>query len=173
MGGGRCVPWLGPALVLLAVLVGPGAALQNVTAQLFGAEAHGTLAAFGDFNSDKQTDLFVLRGGERGAGVGRGCPGVAGAGAGLGAGGRVLGQGSQQPGPVPVSERAAVGPCLGRSVVLLEVMVLTSRAAFGAEIGVCVAPEVFPTWRNRFAVCTGAGLYLGEEVFTFIVGFVV
>uniref|UniRef100_A0A8B9IHA8 Integrin alpha FG-GAP repeat containing 1 n=1 Tax=Anser cygnoides TaxID=8845 RepID=A0A8B9IHA8_ANSCY len=73
MGGGRCVPWLGPALVLLAVLVavlvGPGAALQNVTAQLFGAEAHGTLAAFGDFNSDKQTDLFVLRGGERGAGV--------------------------------------------------------------------------------------------------------
>uniref|UniRef100_A0A8B9DKJ4 Integrin alpha FG-GAP repeat containing 1 n=1 Tax=Anser cygnoides TaxID=8845 RepID=A0A8B9DKJ4_ANSCY len=69
MGGGRCVPWLGPALVLLAVLVavlvGPGAALQNVTAQLFGAEAHGTLAAFGDFNSDKQTDLFVLRGGER------------------------------------------------------------------------------------------------------------
>uniref|UniRef100_A0A663M4J9 Integrin alpha FG-GAP repeat containing 1 n=1 Tax=Athene cunicularia TaxID=194338 RepID=A0A663M4J9_ATHCN len=30
---------------------------------LFGAEAYGTLAAFGDFNSDKQTDLFVLRGG--------------------------------------------------------------------------------------------------------------
>ncbi|XP_010126346.1 PREDICTED: T-cell immunomodulatory protein-like, partial [Chlamydotis macqueenii] len=41
----------------------PGRALQNVTTQLFGAEAYGTLAAFGDFNSDKQTDLFVLRAG--------------------------------------------------------------------------------------------------------------
>ncbi|XP_040471154.1 T-cell immunomodulatory protein isoform X2 [Falco naumanni] len=59
MGGGR--RWLG--LCLLLALAGPGAALQNVTAQLFGAEAYGTLAAFGDFNSDKQTDLFVLRGG--------------------------------------------------------------------------------------------------------------
>uniref|UniRef100_A0A286Y460 Integrin alpha FG-GAP repeat containing 1 n=1 Tax=Cavia porcellus TaxID=10141 RepID=A0A286Y460_CAVPO len=36
-------------------------ALHNVTAELFGAEAWGTLAAFGDLNSDKQTDLFVLR----------------------------------------------------------------------------------------------------------------
>ncbi|XP_074957637.1 T-cell immunomodulatory protein isoform X2 [Phalacrocorax aristotelis] len=49
--------------LLLLALVGPGGALQNVTAQLFGAEAYGTLVAFGDFNSDKQTDLFVLRGG--------------------------------------------------------------------------------------------------------------
>ncbi|XP_074067517.1 T-cell immunomodulatory protein isoform X2 [Macrotis lagotis] len=40
---------------------GPAAALHNVTGELFGAEAWGTLAAFGDFNSDKQTDLFVLR----------------------------------------------------------------------------------------------------------------
>ncbi|XP_069649703.1 T-cell immunomodulatory protein isoform X2 [Haliaeetus albicilla] len=59
MGGCGC--WLG--LCLLLALVGPGGALQNVTTQLFGAEAYGTLAAFGDFNSDKQTDLFVLRGG--------------------------------------------------------------------------------------------------------------
>ncbi|XP_075366799.1 T-cell immunomodulatory protein isoform X2 [Mycteria americana] len=59
MGG--CRGWLG--LCLLLALAGPGGALQNVTAQLFGAEAYGTLAAFGDFNSDKQTDLFVLRGG--------------------------------------------------------------------------------------------------------------
>ncbi|XP_032854270.2 T-cell immunomodulatory protein isoform X2 [Tyto alba] len=51
------------ALCLLLVLAGPAAALHNVTAQLFGTEAYGTLAAFGDFNSDKQTDLFVLRGG--------------------------------------------------------------------------------------------------------------
>lgn len=56
----------GLCLCLLLALAGPGRALQNVTAQLFGAEAYGTLAAFGDFNSDKQTDLFVLRGGERG-----------------------------------------------------------------------------------------------------------
>ncbi|KAM5263236.1 T-cell immunomodulatory protein [Ctenodactylus gundi] len=39
----------------------PARALHNVTAELFGAEAWGTLAAFGDLNSDKQTDLFVLR----------------------------------------------------------------------------------------------------------------
>jgi len=57
--------------VLLALLLGrlallgvgpvPARALHNVTAELFGAEAWGTLAAFGDLNSDKQTDLFVLR----------------------------------------------------------------------------------------------------------------
>ncbi|XP_020840765.1 T-cell immunomodulatory protein isoform X2 [Phascolarctos cinereus] len=40
---------------------GPAAALHNVTGELFGPEAWGTVAAFGDFNSDKQTDLFVLR----------------------------------------------------------------------------------------------------------------
>ncbi|KAM8985603.1 T-cell immunomodulatory protein [Ara ararauna] len=57
-GGCRCF-----GLALLLALAGPGEALQNVTAQLFGPEAYGTLAAFGDFNSDKQTDLFVLRGG--------------------------------------------------------------------------------------------------------------
>ncbi|XP_068267661.1 T-cell immunomodulatory protein isoform X2 [Nyctibius grandis] len=59
MGG--CRRWLG--LCLLLALAAPGGALQNVTAQLFGPEAYGMLAAFGDFNSDKQTDLFVLRGG--------------------------------------------------------------------------------------------------------------
>lgn len=57
-GSGLALP-----LLLLALVARPGRALQNVTAQLFGAEAFGTLAAFGDFNADKQTDLFVLRGG--------------------------------------------------------------------------------------------------------------
>lgn len=36
-------------------------ALQDVTADLFGPESHGTVAAFGDFNSDKQTDIFTIR----------------------------------------------------------------------------------------------------------------
>ncbi|KAK1161957.1 T-cell immunomodulatory protein isoform X1 [Acipenser oxyrinchus oxyrinchus] len=36
-------------------------ALQNVTGDLFGPESYGTIAAFGDFNSDKQTDLFIIR----------------------------------------------------------------------------------------------------------------
>ncbi|XP_042300460.1 T-cell immunomodulatory protein-like, partial [Sceloporus undulatus] len=49
-------------LALLLPLLRPSGALQNVTPQLFGPQAFGRLAAFGDFNSDKQTDLFVLRG---------------------------------------------------------------------------------------------------------------
>ncbi|XP_053126320.1 T-cell immunomodulatory protein isoform X2 [Hemicordylus capensis] len=53
----------GVALLWLAVAARLSWALQDVTSQLFGAEAFGSLAAFGDFNSDKQTDLFVLRGG--------------------------------------------------------------------------------------------------------------
>ncbi|XP_042523305.1 T-cell immunomodulatory protein [Dipodomys spectabilis] len=48
-------------LALFGVGPTPARALHNVTAELFGAEAWGTLAAFGDLNSDKQTDLFVLR----------------------------------------------------------------------------------------------------------------
>ncbi|KAG7468551.1 hypothetical protein MATL_G00144130 [Megalops atlanticus] len=36
-------------------------ALQDVTADLFGSEYYGTVAAFGDFNSDKQTDIFIIR----------------------------------------------------------------------------------------------------------------
>lgn len=36
-------------------------ALQDVTAELFGSENHGTVAAFGDLNSDKQTDIFIIR----------------------------------------------------------------------------------------------------------------
>ncbi|XP_056134311.1 T-cell immunomodulatory protein isoform X2 [Lampris incognitus] len=36
-------------------------ALQDVTADLFGSENFGTVAAFGDFNSDKQTDIFVIK----------------------------------------------------------------------------------------------------------------
>ena len=36
-------------------------ALQDVTADLFGTANYGTVAAFGDFNADKQTDIFVIR----------------------------------------------------------------------------------------------------------------
>ncbi|XP_072135739.1 T-cell immunomodulatory protein isoform X1 [Mobula birostris] len=36
-------------------------ALQEVTDELFGSEARGIVAAFGDFNSDKQTDIFLIR----------------------------------------------------------------------------------------------------------------
>ncbi|XP_028258000.1 T-cell immunomodulatory protein [Parambassis ranga] len=36
-------------------------ALQDVTADLFGGVNNGTVAAFGDFNSDKQTDIFIIR----------------------------------------------------------------------------------------------------------------
>uniref|UniRef100_A0A8C6T9F5 Integrin alpha FG-GAP repeat containing 1 n=1 Tax=Neogobius melanostomus TaxID=47308 RepID=A0A8C6T9F5_9GOBI len=39
----------------------PSYALQDVTAELFGTENYGTIAAFGDLNSDKQTDIFVIR----------------------------------------------------------------------------------------------------------------
>uniref|UniRef100_A0A8D0BC92 Integrin alpha FG-GAP repeat containing 1 n=1 Tax=Salvator merianae TaxID=96440 RepID=A0A8D0BC92_SALMN len=49
-------------LFILLAVARLGWTLQNVTPQLFGTQAYGTLAAFGDFNSDKQTDLFVLRG---------------------------------------------------------------------------------------------------------------
>ncbi|XP_060715494.1 T-cell immunomodulatory protein [Tachysurus vachellii] len=48
--------------VILTVLFQYGVfGLQDVTADLFGAENKGTVAAFGDFNSDKQTDVFVIR----------------------------------------------------------------------------------------------------------------
>lgn len=36
-------------------------ALQDVTTELFGAENYGTVAAFGDFYADKQTDIFIIR----------------------------------------------------------------------------------------------------------------
>lgn len=36
-------------------------ALQDVTTDLFGDQNYGTVAAFGDFNSDKQTDIFIIR----------------------------------------------------------------------------------------------------------------
>uniref|UniRef100_A0A669CFN4 Integrin alpha FG-GAP repeat containing 1 n=1 Tax=Oreochromis niloticus TaxID=8128 RepID=A0A669CFN4_ORENI len=36
-------------------------ALQDVTADLFGSANFGTVAAFGDFNSDKQTDIFMIK----------------------------------------------------------------------------------------------------------------
>ncbi|GAA6067550.1 T-cell immunomodulatory protein [Tachysurus ichikawai] len=48
--------------VILTVLFQYGVfGLQDVTADLFGADNKGTVAAFGDFNSDKQTDVFVIR----------------------------------------------------------------------------------------------------------------
>lgn len=67
MGPRRLLLGGSPLVVLLFFFLGvvrPGWALQDVTAQLFGDQAFGTVAAFGDFNSDKQTDIFVLRGGE-------------------------------------------------------------------------------------------------------------
>ncbi|XP_026123640.1 T-cell immunomodulatory protein-like isoform X2 [Carassius auratus] len=50
-------------LTLLLSFVGQHVtfALQDVTADLFGQENVGTVAAFGDFNSDKQTDIFIIR----------------------------------------------------------------------------------------------------------------
>ncbi|XP_053275502.1 T-cell immunomodulatory protein [Pleuronectes platessa] len=50
-------------LAILLAFVGRyhTSALQDVTADLFGAENYGTVAAFGDFNSDKQTDIFMIR----------------------------------------------------------------------------------------------------------------
>ncbi|XP_057202349.1 T-cell immunomodulatory protein [Triplophysa rosa] len=50
-------------LTLLLCFVGRQVtfALQDVTSDLFGSENYGTVAAFGDFNSDKQTDIFIIR----------------------------------------------------------------------------------------------------------------
>ncbi|XP_016135525.1 T-cell immunomodulatory protein-like [Sinocyclocheilus grahami] len=50
-------------LTLLLSFVGQHVtfALQDVTVDLFGPENFGTVAAFGDFNSDKQTDIFIIR----------------------------------------------------------------------------------------------------------------
>ncbi|XP_066440094.1 T-cell immunomodulatory protein [Eleutherodactylus coqui] len=54
----------GPLLVLLLTAVSPlRASLKNVTGEVLGSETRGWLAAFGDFNADKQTDLFIVRGG--------------------------------------------------------------------------------------------------------------
>lgn len=51
--------------LILFMFVQHGAVgLQDVTGDLFGSENVGTVAAFGDFNSDKQTDVFVIREGE-------------------------------------------------------------------------------------------------------------
>ncbi|XP_022601271.1 T-cell immunomodulatory protein [Seriola dumerili] len=49
------------AFLLLFVIQNNTFALQDVTADLFGTENSGTVAAFGDFNSDKQTDIFIIR----------------------------------------------------------------------------------------------------------------
>ncbi|XP_072278564.1 T-cell immunomodulatory protein [Pyxicephalus adspersus] len=54
----------GPLLLLVLFLVSPArASLRNVTGEVLGPEAWGKVAAFGDFNADKQTDLFIIRGG--------------------------------------------------------------------------------------------------------------
>ncbi|KAM6942726.1 T-cell immunomodulatory protein [Xenentodon cancila] len=52
-----------PTLASVLLLLGRyrASALQNVTTELFGTANYGTVAAFGDFNSDKQTDIFVIR----------------------------------------------------------------------------------------------------------------
>lgn len=52
------------ALILNVFMWQGASGLQDVTADLFGSENVGTVAAFGDFNSDKQTDVFVIREGE-------------------------------------------------------------------------------------------------------------
>uniref|UniRef100_A0A8B9HQP7 Integrin alpha FG-GAP repeat containing 1 n=1 Tax=Astyanax mexicanus TaxID=7994 RepID=A0A8B9HQP7_ASTMX len=49
------------ALVLLFSGYEIAFGLQDVTTDLFGTENKGTVAAFGDFNSDKQTDIFIIR----------------------------------------------------------------------------------------------------------------
>uniref|UniRef100_W5LPW0 Integrin alpha FG-GAP repeat containing 1 n=1 Tax=Astyanax mexicanus TaxID=7994 RepID=W5LPW0_ASTMX len=49
------------ALVLLFSGHEIASGLQDVTTDLFGTENKGTVAAFGDFNSDKQTDIFIIR----------------------------------------------------------------------------------------------------------------
>lgn len=36
-------------------------ALQDVTVDLFGSANYGTVAAFGDFDADKQSDIFIIR----------------------------------------------------------------------------------------------------------------
>lgn len=36
-------------------------AFQDVTVDLFGSENYGTVAAFGDFDADKQSDIFIIR----------------------------------------------------------------------------------------------------------------
>ena len=36
-------------------------ALQDVTVDLFSTENYGTIAAFGDFDADKQSDIFIIR----------------------------------------------------------------------------------------------------------------
>ncbi|KAK5874505.1 hypothetical protein PBY51_019444 [Eleginops maclovinus] len=49
------------AFLLLFVGQYKAFALQDVTADLFAAESYGTVAAFGDFYADKQTDMFIIR----------------------------------------------------------------------------------------------------------------
>ncbi|XP_068117412.1 T-cell immunomodulatory protein [Hyperolius riggenbachi] len=52
----------GVPLILLSVL-GVQASLRPITREALGADPRGTIAACGDFNADKQTDLFIVRSG--------------------------------------------------------------------------------------------------------------
>ncbi|TNN68361.1 T-cell immunomodulatory protein [Liparis tanakae] len=57
----HCGPGLTP-LPFLKPRESSAFALQDVTAELFGTENYGRVAAFGDFYADKQTDMFIIRG---------------------------------------------------------------------------------------------------------------
>ncbi|XP_075694501.1 T-cell immunomodulatory protein [Rhinoderma darwinii] len=53
-----------PLFLVLAAAVSPlRASLRNITWDVLGSETRGWVAAFGDFNADKQTDMFIVRGG--------------------------------------------------------------------------------------------------------------
>uniref|UniRef100_A0A8C5PZK1 Integrin alpha FG-GAP repeat containing 1 n=1 Tax=Leptobrachium leishanense TaxID=445787 RepID=A0A8C5PZK1_9ANUR len=49
--------------VLLLAVCGVYGSMRNVTADMLGPDSAGLLAAFGDFNADKLTDLFIARNG--------------------------------------------------------------------------------------------------------------
>ncbi|KAM4721061.1 T-cell immunomodulatory protein isoform 2-T2 [Rhinophrynus dorsalis] len=50
-------------LLLVAYWSPARGSLRNVTADILGSETRGKVAAFGDFNADKQTDMFIIRNG--------------------------------------------------------------------------------------------------------------
>ncbi|CAH2323930.1 T-cell immunomodulatory [Pelobates cultripes] len=51
---------LGAVLVLVVAVSGARGSLRNVTAEILGPGSAGNMAAFGDFNSDKLTDIFIV-----------------------------------------------------------------------------------------------------------------
>uniref|UniRef100_A0A674N5R5 Integrin alpha FG-GAP repeat containing 1 n=1 Tax=Takifugu rubripes TaxID=31033 RepID=A0A674N5R5_TAKRU len=54
-------PCMGPVLSDCRTNTYNTFALQDVTVDLFGSENYGTMAAFGDFDADKQSDIFIIR----------------------------------------------------------------------------------------------------------------